>query len=867
MLSTEKRLSIAGYNLFQDNQDENLYHYLPSEKVKIAGNGSRLHFVAWMEGTVKEHQKDEKAERAIGGSLVLETELGPTDEELKTILEELKNEKGSKAKLVPVLIESGTAELIMFGQSGKDAPKEGEKEEKVTVRMFGKTTPSLCGKQTAAFSVKLGEQEAQVIWNLLHNTPQTQIAVKYELNYYGLRPACFLKIEVDFDKTDEYWEHHFNADLDFDYGKNVQEGKDKDDLSIVVAADVDVDVMFHELISNGDIKITNIDYTTDGTGSPIPADDPGALSIVKSLMSGELFDITPLPFEDYSALNNNEEQGKPGADATGKPGADATGKPGADAQKEAQATAQSFKDRAAQILTQDQEATKKPFKAENESNKPLKPTPSDTDQVPADNEKTTLLLEEFNEVDTDHNGFISKEEWEAANYPAEDYDELIKKAENKEKGLNEKEYEEYKKKKKTSEQNTPPTSDTENLTPEQKAAQTAKGNQAAQTSDKVSTIHFNADMKVGYRYKKRTDKTVTKRTYVFDKQKAQQYQYCPQGIISTKDTQFNPDEQVTVVRLGEGPFSVNEIIFSAPLNFDALGITEIGVELFVPYDDAVAHEVKMRKSEESIKLTKDSPVAYYSINAAPFSEMRRGIDYTVTFSFNSDSDFIGFPMQHPVFKVTFENVFDSYRQIDMTLLNQLVPRTIQAGGISFDEGGYQRADVLLYDLEKDAANATRTFKIEKGMQPKTILLNSEKEYRTEIEYTLKGVGSEGKLSDILCSGKKLKLLDKGTKEDDVIVEDPDRGTLLVHLRRGEDTFTNGIDMVYVTLRQGSQEKCLKLFKERPAMYFLYDPESDEDIEVVSVEIEMEDTEELKIFEPKQKKLSPKDSFELLLNIK
>ena len=181
MLSTEKRLSIAGYNLFQDNQDENLYHYLPSEKVKIADNGSRLHFVAFMEGTVKEQQKDQKAERAIGGSLVLETELGPTDEELKTILEELKNEKGSKAKLVPVLIESGTAELIMFGQSGKDAPKEGEKDEKVTVRMFGKTTPSLCGKQTAAFSVKLGEQEAQVIWNLLHNTPQTQIAVKSEL--------------------------------------------------------------------------------------------------------------------------------------------------------------------------------------------------------------------------------------------------------------------------------------------------------------------------------------------------------------------------------------------------------------------------------------------------------------------------------------------------------------------------------------------------------------------------------------------------------------------------------------------------------------------------------------------------------------
>ena len=237
------------------------------------------------------------------------------------------------------------------------------------------------------------------------------------------------------------------------------------------------------------------------------------------------------------------------------------------------------------------------------------------------------------------------------------------------------------------------------------------------------------------------------------------------------------------------------------------------------------------------------------------------------FSFSSDSEFIGFPTQHPVFKVAFENVFDSYRQIDMTLLNQLVPRSIQVGGVSFEDGGCRYANVLLFDVEKDPTNATRTFRIDKGTQPKTVLLNSEKEYRTEIEYTLNGVGSSGKLSDILCSANKLKILDHGAKEDNVIVEEPDRGTLLVHLRRGEDTFTNGIDQVNVTLRQGGNEKCLKLFKERPAMYFLYDPESDEDIEVVSVEIEMEDTEELKIFEPKQKKLSPKDSFELLLNIK
>ena len=881
MLSTENRRSVAGYNLFQDNQDKNLYHYLPSEKVRIADNGSKLHYTAFFDGTVKDEESGNS--RTSGGLLVLETELGPTEEELSAIQKEL----GADVKLVPVLIESGDAELIMFGKGGKDDTPD----DKMSVRMFGHTTPSLCGKQTAAFSVLLGDKESQVMWNLLHNTPQTQIVVKYELNYNGLRPAYYLKIEVDFEATDEYWRHHFDADLDFKYAETEQEGKNKEDISVVVAADVDVDVMLRDLMTQGAIKVYNIDYTTDGSEGTLTADSPGIMSIVKELLSGELFNVTPLPSEDYSALKNEKTPDKKEGEQDGKPGETPTkpdaskpeaAKPDASkpdtskpektdptaAVKDAKKSTVNFSDEALkhskEVKDLDAVVASKPILSsiDNPDSEDI-PIPSDADFSQTDDGETTVLLEDFDAVDTNDDGKITEDEWEKANYPKEDYKELLKKEGATADGISEKTYNEYKKDKEAKAEK----DKIEKRESNDSASRQALANQAAQSSDKVTTMHFTADMKIGYTYKKSTDKVHTKRTYVFDKQKAQKYQYCPQGILSTKDTEFNPDEQVAIVRLWEGPFSQNELIFSAPLNFDALGITEIGVELSIPYDDEIDHTVKMRKSDKAIRLTKAEPVQHFTVGAAPFSEKRRGIDYTVRFSFDSQSDFVGFPVQHPTFEVSFTNVFDTYRQIDATLLEELTPRIIQAGGISFEEEGCKRADVLLYDVENDPDHALRTFRIEKGTQPKTILLNGAKEYKTAIEYTLQGGVNQGKISGIPCTGNKVKCIDRGSKQDDIIVEDPDRGVLLVHLRRGADTFGNGIDQVTVTLRQGEKpESVLTLYDTRPSMYYLFDPDSEDDIEVVSIEVER-DNGDIESFEPKQRTLPVNGSFELLLNIK
>ena len=120
-----------------------------------------------------------------GGFLTLEVELGPDEQELEQIRSELESASGT-VRLAPVPFINGAVKLVMFGSTG------GENQA-VDFTVAGSSKPSLIGKQTAVFSLRLGGKEAQIMWSLLKNGSQTQVGICYDLDYLGLMQLITLR--------------------------------------------------------------------------------------------------------------------------------------------------------------------------------------------------------------------------------------------------------------------------------------------------------------------------------------------------------------------------------------------------------------------------------------------------------------------------------------------------------------------------------------------------------------------------------------------------------------------------------------------------------------------------------------------------
>lgn len=82
-------------------------------------------------------------------------------------------------------------------------------------------------KENAVFSVKLGAIEAEIIHKLLKNkltgennsnaSKSSQLAVMYDLTYKGVEPAHNVEITVNFNAVDEYKNHKFKFDSEFNF--------------------------------------------------------------------------------------------------------------------------------------------------------------------------------------------------------------------------------------------------------------------------------------------------------------------------------------------------------------------------------------------------------------------------------------------------------------------------------------------------------------------------------------------------------------------------------------------------------------------------------------------------------------------------
>jgi len=590
MLSIDHQRIIKGVTVFRDYQDTSQYYYLPQDKVKIANNGKGIQFVAYIDGEVTkgvEPNFTNNLERT-GGFLTLEVELGPNEAELDAIKSALASEVGSNVKLAQAPFTNGNVKLVMFGSTGND--------EIANFWVAGSAKPSLFGRQTAVFSLRLGGLEAQIMWNLLKNSTQTQTAVVYDLQFLAVTPAYHVEIEIDFKATEKYWDEQitekFKMGVKADIltkdseskGAQSKDSQSKLAASMNIASDSDVNTMIRDLINKGSISIKQIDYTGEDRGNPFGSDDPGGIKLIKELMSSTLFEITAIPKEDYKAFKSSDLPFK--KDDFDNDEGDITG---------------------------------------NSSK-------SEKDNTFRNNDTGDILKEE--------NGTYQKQ---TTNEPA---------------------------------QQTNPTT----------ASNPAADVKKTETKDVDITVDFS--YKYGYTLKKRDISEQIKRKYVFNKAEAKTVEYHPSGALSTERTGFNPEKQVMLVRLGDGPFKEITIEIRAALNFAEYQIREAIVHISYGYQ---SKDKSKRLHEISVMVNVNNPRKFINFFVDDFGSMT--YDYYVEF-IHEPGAIIG-ASETKTRSRDFKNVTERDIAININDHSPLLPIEIQPGHLTFSNDGIQSVQVLV----------------------------------------------------------------------------------------------------------------------------------------------------------------------------
>lgn len=668
MLSIEHQRVIKGITVFRDFQNPSQYYYLPQDKVKIANDGKGIQFVAYIDGEVVEGTEPEftgNLDRT-GGFLTLEVELGPNESELEQIMSELESEAGSNIRLSQVPFKDGNVKLVMFGSTGE------EQNGAVSLNVAGSTKPALYGKQTAVFSVRLGGKEAQIMWNLLTKSTQTQAAVNYELFYLGVMPAYHLEITVDFKATENYWQHHIDADMNLETG------------SFKIVSNNDVDIIMRDLVNEGAITVNQVDFTGTGAGSPLGADDPNAMKLVKELLSPTLFNPTAIPREDYNVLTSTlpDDRNRPtDTDTPSRPDG-----PGRDSDNKPTEPGSGTDNRPTDSGTDtdgrpsDSGTTNPPTPGGGGGGNGGTDTPSDP-VTPVDNDGDT----ETPPVPVP----------EAPRNPPENPDtrEPEVPVTPEEPGV----------------PGTPETPETPDRpgrpeTPERPETPSGSDNGDDQKKEETpKVVGTKASISAGYSLKHRSISEKVKRTYTFNKAAAATIPCYPSGALTTEGTSFDAANQVMLVRLGEGPFKEIEIEIRAALNFEEFRIREAIVHISYGFRDTQGDKSK-RKHEISVMVNQANPRKFINFFTDDFGTL--DYDYFVEF-IHEPGSIIG-THETKIKSRSFENTTVRDIAVNIDDHSPLIPVEIQPGHITFSDDGVQSVQVFVAP-QKDANGRTVIF--------------------------------------------------------------------------------------------------------------------------------------------------------------
>lgn len=854
MLSTEHPIQIKGFTLFRDLNDARRYYYLPKSEVLLSEGGKKFDFVAYHDFNTAEGKKNPTGENENlkGGYLTLEVELkNPDDDTLKNFKEELiknyQNEKllqelkeknitdpkeidkyitnqknlqkpivtGEDIIITPVQFNEGEVRLIILGNDGKD---DGQNAK---IRVVGSHKPSLYDKENAVFSVKLGAIEAEIIHKLLKNKltgenvsdakNSSQLAVMYDLTYKGVEPAHNVEITVNFNAVDEYKNHKFKFDSEFNYSNkdnktDSDQKEDGDGYNIKVIADADVDVMLRELTNNGSIIIKQTNYK-DGEDSILGPNDPTGMELVKRLLSAELFTPVPIPYESYSALKKDSES----TDSTS-----GNEKP------------------------DDEE---KPDTEESES----------SETKSKESKAQTASTEKADFVTSAKNG-ISKL---ASLLKKEDADkksknESIEKGKNENaKAENEEEIEKEADKDKENDKNKDEKPDTES---KEEAKEEPKEPTKVEKR-KASAITWNLNAKLAYAFKKQKVEDKKERTYTFDKRFAVNQVIHPCGMVMLDGIDYN--KQVHLVKLGSEEFRQHEVMFQANgINFDKYHLKSIEVDVSHPDTSGI-----------QFSLTKDNPYFtfnFYSENYGIKNAVGEKLNYTVHFVFDN-SHLIGFNKTDAIF--TIPNKETSEKSVSISHADFLkIVKPLQIQIAALDLNMFNSVIFSLYNKTATGEQSQRIYneKIEEAIDH-VILLNPNENYDAQVLYSFN--------DQIPASSRSLTITTKNVEAGEFLVNDPLYGFIKISTIDEEDSFDliRSIDLKF-KYKNNPPISLGRLTKKHPYRYLVVNNDSDPNsyVQVEDINVTLNNTADEKDININKKMIKKErialDAAEFLLDV-
>mgnify|MGYP001104704442 FL=1 len=854
MLSTEHPIQINGFTLFRDLNDTRRYYYLPKSEVLLSEGGKKFDFVAYHDFNTAEGKKNPTGENENlkGGYLTLEVELkNPDDDTLKNFKEELiknyQNEKllqelkeknitdpkeidkyitnqknlqkpivtGEDIIITPVQFNEGEVRLIILGNDGKD---DGQNAK---IRVVGSHKPSLYDKENAVFSVKLGAIEAEIIHKLLKNKltgenvsdakNSSQLAVMYDLTYKGVEPAHNVEITVNFNAVDEYKNHRFKFDSEFNFSNKDNKTdsdpkEDGDGYNIKVIADADVDVMLRELTNNGSIIIKQTNYK-DGEDSILGPNDPTGMELVKRLLSAELFTPVPIPYESYSALKKDSES----TDSTsGNEKPDDEEKPDTEESESSEIKSQESKAQTASTEKADFVTS-----AKNGIS------------------KLASLLKKEDADKKSKNESIEKEKNE--NAKAENEEEIEKEAEKDEENTKDKDEK-------------PDTESKEETKNEPK--EPTKGEKR-----KVSAITWNLNAKLAYAFKKQKVEDNKERTYTFDKRFAVNQVIHPCGMVMLDGIDYN--KQVHLLKLGSEEFRQHEVMFQANgINFDKYHVKSIEVDVSHPDTSGI-----------QFSLTKENPYFtfnFYSENYGIKNAVGEKLNYTVHFVFDN-SHLIGFNKTDAIF--TIPNKETSEKSVSISHADFLkIVKPLQIQIAALDLNMFNSVIFSLYNKTATGEQSQRIYneKIEEAIDH-VILLNPNENYDAQVLYSFK--------DQIPVSSRSLTVTTKNVEAGEFLVNDPLYGFIKISTIDEEDSFDliRSIDLKF-KYKNNPPISLGRLTKKHPYRYLVVNNDSDPNsyVQVEDINVTLNNTADEKDININKKMIKKErialDAAEFLLDV-
>jgi len=208
MLNLDAAVQIRGLTLFRDFNDPQLYWYMPNNpRLAREGRDPLFQLLLYRDNATPPATGD--TDRG-GGFLTMTVDLGVSSSTLEAIKGELSNTAGGEVRLAPVPFESGSVRVTSLGVSGGAAggttagggdDDAAAPQSHFVEKMLGFTKPSMYGDNRAAFSFELSQKGAILMEASLEDDGASAIAVLYDLEYMGLKPAREVKIVIEYEQS------------------------------------------------------------------------------------------------------------------------------------------------------------------------------------------------------------------------------------------------------------------------------------------------------------------------------------------------------------------------------------------------------------------------------------------------------------------------------------------------------------------------------------------------------------------------------------------------------------------------------------------------------------------------------------------